>query len=250
MHTEEHRWFSPHLGREMTLKLYGHWGAPYLVFPCSRGRYYDFEGMGMTAAIAPFIDSGRLKLFALDSVDAESWYDFARPPAERNARHDAYDRYVCDEAIPFVRHHCRDAALRAMATGCSMGAYHAVNCFLRHPDLFAGTLAMSGLYRLDRQEFDIAPGDLQAVYFNSPLSYLPGLNDPWYLERYRCSTIIVCAGQGDWEAEALADTGELQRILGAKGVPARVELWGPEYHHDWPFWYRQMNHYLGQLHGL
>jgi len=30
------------------------------------------------------------------------------------------------------------------------------------------------------------------------LSYLPGLDDPWYLDLYRCSKIIVC-GAGAWQ---------------------------------------------------
>ena len=35
-----------------------------------------------------------------------------------------------------------------MATGCSMGAYHAANSLFRHPDQFDGLVAMSGLYQL------------------------------------------------------------------------------------------------------
>jgi esterase/lipase superfamily enzyme len=248
MHIEEHRWHSPHLGREMALKVYGHWGAPYIVFPCSRGRYFDYEGMGMIAALAGFIDAGRVKLFAVDSVDAESWYDFGAPPAARNARHEAYDRYITAEVVPFVRQHCASPEARVMANGCSMGAYHAVNFFLRHPDLFAGTIALSGLYRLDRPEFGLGPADLPQVYFNSPLSYLPGLQDPWYLERYRASRIVVCVGQGAWEHEALEDTRELDRLLHAHGTGAWVDYWGPDVNHDWPWWYRQMTYFLGHLH--
>ena len=148
MHIEEYCWHSPHLQREMALKVYGHWGAPYIVFPCSRGRYFDYEGMGMIAALAGFIDSGRVKLFAVDSVDAESWYDFGAPPAARNARHEAYDRYITAEVVPFMRQHCASPEARVMANGCRMGAHHAVNFFLRHPDLFAGTIALTGLLLL------------------------------------------------------------------------------------------------------
>ena len=94
MHVEEQGWFSPNLDREMALKVYGHWGAPFIVFPSSRGRYFDYEGMGMIDAIADFINSGRIKLFCVDSVDAESWYNFSIPPEDRNARHEDYDRYI------------------------------------------------------------------------------------------------------------------------------------------------------------
>jgi len=247
MHIEEHHWYSPHLGRDMALKVYGHWGRPIVVFPCSRGRYFDYEGMGMIQAVAGFIDGGRIKLFCVDSVDSESWYDFSIPPPARNARHEAYDHYVVAEVLPFVRAHCRTPGVRVLANGCSMGAYHAVNFFLKHPDVFEGALALSGLYRLDRGEFGLVEGDLAAVYFNSPLHYLAGLSDPWYLERYRRRVLIVCAGQGAWEDEALEDTRRLEALCRAKAIPAWIDIWGPDVNHDWPWWYRQMNYFLARL---
>ncbi|RPJ71592.1 MAG: transposase, partial [Desulfobacteraceae bacterium] len=131
MHTEHHHWWSPRLNRGMEIKVYGHWGKPFIVFPCSRGRYFDFEGMGMVAEIAAFINAGRIKLYAVDSVDAESWYNTGISPADRNARHDAYDAYLVQEVVPFMRAHCGNPDERPMATGCSMGAYHAVNFFLK-----------------------------------------------------------------------------------------------------------------------
>ena len=249
MHIEEHHWHSPHLNRNLSLKVYGHWGQPFIVFPCSRGRYFDYEGMGMINAIAPFIDGGCIKLFCVDSIDEHSWYDFTVPPAERNARHEQYAQYITDEVVPFVRHHCNDTGLRIMANGCSMGAYHAVNFFLRRPDLFSGTIALSGLYRLDRNEFGNTPIDLPSVYYNSPVSYLPGLEDPWYLNFYQNSTIIICVGQGDWEEEAVEDTRALDSIFQNKGICAWVDYWGHDVNHDWPWWYRQMNYFLGQLYG-
>jgi esterase/lipase superfamily enzyme len=249
MHTEEHCWHSPHLGREMSLKVYGHWGDPYLVFPCSSGRYFDYEGLGMIAAIAGFIDAGKIKLFCVDSIDAESWYNWALDPHQRNARHEAYDQYIAAEVLPFIREHCRWAEARVMANGCSMGAFHAVNFFLKHPDLFQGTIALSGLYRLDRAEFGLGAGDMPAVYFNSPLNYLPDLNDPGCLARMRQSTIIVCVGQGAWETQALEDTRALDALFKAKDIPAWVDVWGYDVNHDWPWWYRQMNHFLGALYG-
>ena len=249
MHIEEHHWHSPHLERDMVVKIYGHDGQPFIVFPSSRGRYFDYEGMGMVAAIAPFIDGGRIKLFCVDSIDEHSWYDFSVPPAERNSRHEQYDRYVTAEVVPFVRSHCNDDGLRIMTNGCSMGAYHAVNFFLRHPDLFAGTIALSGLYRLDRQEFGNAADDMASVYYNSPVSYLPGLSDPWYVDRYRERSIIIAVGQGPWEDEALEDTRALDHIFRDKGIDAWFDYWGHDVNHDWPWWYKQMNYFLGQLYG-
>jgi esterase/lipase superfamily enzyme len=65
-------------------------------------------------------------------------------------------------------------------------------------------MALSGLYRLDRQEFGLTGDDLPAVYFNSPLSYLPELTDERYLASYCSSRIVVWVGQGAWEDAAIA----------------------------------------------
>jgi len=249
MHIEEHSWHSSNLGKPMGLKVYGHWGMPFLVFPSSRGRYFDYEGMGMIEAVSGFINNGTVKLFCVDSVDGESWYNFNISPADRNARHEAYDRYILNEAVPFIREHCRSPEARIMTNGCSMGAYHAVNFFLKHPWVFEGAIALSGLYRLDRTEFGLSANDIPAVYFNSPLNFLPDLADPWYLDAYRRRTIIVCVGQGAWEHEAVEDTRRLDELFREKAVPAWVDFWGTDVNHDWPWWYRQMNFFLGRLYG-
>jgi esterase/lipase superfamily enzyme len=203
--------------------------------------------MGMIDAVSGFINSGKIKLYCVDSVDEESWYNFAVSPADRNARHEAYDRYIVEEVIGFIRHHCQLPQERVMANGCSMGAYHAVNFFLKHPDVFEGTIALSGLYRLDRSEFQLSAAELSGIYFNSPVSYLADLDDPWYLDWYRRSKIIVCVGQGPWEDEAIEDTRYLDFLFREKNIPAFIDYWGHDVNHDWTWWYKQMNHFLGSL---
>ncbi|MCP5099265.1 MAG: hypothetical protein GY943_27240, partial [Chloroflexi bacterium] len=91
------------------------------------GSFFDYEGMGMIEAIEGFINGGKVKLYCVDSVDEESWYNFAVSPSDRNARHEVYDRYIVEEVIPFIRNHCQSPHERVMANGCSMGAYHALN---------------------------------------------------------------------------------------------------------------------------
>jgi esterase/lipase superfamily enzyme len=247
MHTEYHKWWSENLDKDMELKVYGHYGKPFIVFPSSKGRFFDFKNMGMVDAISYFIDSGKIKLFAVDSVDEESWYNFSLLPGDRNARHEDYDKYIVNEVVPFIREHCHSPEEKMMTTGCSMGAYHALNFFLKHPDVFEGTIALSGLYRLDRNEFGLPAHEIPYVYYNSPLNYLMGLDNSKYLDHYRESTIIVCTGQGAWEDEALADTRALDRLFREKNVPAWIDYWGYDVNHDWPWWYKQMNYYLGHL---
>ncbi len=247
MHTEHHKWFSNSLNKDMELKVYGHYGKPFIVFPCSQGRFFDFEGMGMIDKISHFIDSGKIKLYTIDSVDSESWYNFSAHPADRNNRHEQYDNYVANEVIPFIRNHSSTHNERPIATGASMGAYHAVNFFLKHPDLCGGTIALSGLYRLNHSDFQLSNDDIQYVYYNSPIHFLPNVTDGNTLDWYRKSNVVVCCGQGSWEEQAVIDSKDLENSFKQKNVPVWFDYWGSDVNHDWPWWYIQMNYFLDKL---
>jgi esterase/lipase superfamily enzyme len=239
MNVEYHKWWSGNLGQEMELKVYGHGGKPVLVFPSAGGRFYEYEDFGMVEACSPFVEAGKILLVAVDSVDRQSWLNYEAHPADRARRHNEYDRYIVEEVVPFVR--ARGHRKRFLSTGCSMGGYHSANFFFRHPDLFDALIALSGVYQLRRFIGDYMDDN---VYFNTPLAYLPGLADPWYLDRYRNSRIVVCAGQGAWEDEMLADTLVLKQILDEKQIWCWVDIWGHDVNHDWPWWRRQMPYFL------
>jgi esterase/lipase superfamily enzyme len=241
MHTEYHKWWSPSLGQDMELKIYGHAGRAILVFPSQGGRFHEYEDFGMIEACRGSIDAGKVQLFAVDSIDFQSWVNWGAHPADRGRRHEDYDRYIVQEVVPFFRGYGHD---KALTTGCSMGAYHSANFFFRHPDCFSGCIALSGLFRLN-----LFIGDYMddTVYFNTPLAYLPNMNDPWFLDQYRQSQIVICVGQGAWEDGMRVDTAELRRILANKGVPTWIDFWGHDVDHDWPWWRVQMPYFLHQL---
>ena len=85
MNREYHKWYSPTLNREMELLVFGHGGARMIVFPTSRARFFEYEDRSMVAALGDHIESGRLQLFCVDSVDAESFYARAAHPSGRIA---------------------------------------------------------------------------------------------------------------------------------------------------------------------
>lgn len=242
MHTEDHLWFSPALGHDMALRVYGHGGRPVVAFPSQDGRWWDFESWGMVDACVGLIEAGRMRLVSIDGIDWQSWTNAAVPPGDRARRHDAYDRYIADEVAPFTRG--LTGSDRSWAVGASMGAYHAANALFRHPDRFDGLVAMSGLYQLSSFVGDHVD---DGVYFNSPLLYLPGLDDPWYLDRLRAARICFVVGQGAWEDEMLADTRRMEAILAAKGIPAIVDYWGHDVNHDWPWWRQMLPYELERL---
>ncbi len=150
MHVEYHRLFSPHLNEDFELKSYGDNGHPIIVFPSQGGRFFDFENWGMIDALRPHIDSGRFKVFAVDGRDWESWSDATKHTHDRAKRHADYDAAILFDVLPFIRARCHQEHPRDLIlTGCSMGAYHAVNFFLRHPDVADTVIGLSGVYQLN-----------------------------------------------------------------------------------------------------
>jgi esterase/lipase superfamily enzyme len=236
MKREYRKWLSPALGRDMELLVFGHAGLPALVFPTSCGRFFEFEDRGMVNAVHDKLEQGRLQLFCVDSIDSESWYNRAVQPRWRIARHMQYEQYLMQEVLPFLRQQNQSAQLGAV--GSSFGGYHAINLALRHPDDFTAMLSMSGAF--DPSNFLSGYYD-NDCYFNIPMHYLPNTNDPWYLHRYRRNTYILATGVYDqcWDANE-----QMAQIFRDKNIPCRLDVWGDNAGHDWPWWQRMLQTYL------
>jgi esterase/lipase superfamily enzyme len=236
MNREYHRWYSPSLGRDMELLLCGHGGTPLLVFPSSMGRFYEYEDRGMIGAVTDRYEHGQIQAFCPDSVDSESWYNKWAHPADRVRRHMAYHAYIMNEVVPLIR--MRNQSPGVVSTGCSFGAYHAMDVALRHPDVFNACVAMSGAF--DIKQFLNGYYD-ENCYFSNPVDYLPGTHDGWYLERYRGNRYILAAG--DWDI-CRGENERFDGIMSAKGIPHRLDIWGDNSKHDWPLWQRMAQAYF------
>jgi esterase/lipase superfamily enzyme len=240
-----HKGFSHHLGRDMEYKRFGHAGRPVVMFPTSRGRFFQYEDTGTIAALADFIEAGRIQVWTLDGIDDESFFGKNPDLQQRIGRHEAYFRYIRDEAFPEMLGQAAAAnggrSLKPIMSGCSMGGFHSSNFVFRFPELTAGVIALSGVYAT-RDFFGAAlDGD---IYFNSPLDYLAGLTDERILERLRSLRLFFCCGQGAWEGRMLVETRQLEAILRDKGIPAWVDYWGKDVSHDWPWWHRQLVYFM------
>jgi len=165
-------------------------------------------------------------LYCVDSWDSQTWWDEWLPLEERARRHEAYERWVLDVAPDHD----------VITAGVSMGAYHAANITLRHPERFPLALCFSGIY-------DVAPigwgerGD--AVYFNNPVDYVAGLEGS-------PASLQLVVGRGMWEdtTRALESTLQFAEVLRARGIRHELDVWGEEAPHDWPAWRAQLAKHL------
>ena len=242
--------YSQALGRDMECKVYGHAGRPVLFIPCQDGRFFDFENYHMADYWAPWIEAGKAMVFAIDTIDQETWSDKSGNPYWRIRRHEQWVKFITDEMAPFIRETANrrngwEGYPGIIAFGCSLGATHAANLFFRFPNQFDGLLALSGIYTAD-YGFDGYMDEL--VYQNSPVHYLSNMPaDHPYIARYNRNKGIICVGQGPWERPET--TFALQDIFRAKGINTWVDVWGYDCAHDWPWWYKQVEYFLPRLLG-
>ncbi|GAB4189529.1 MAG: alpha/beta hydrolase-fold protein [Roseiflexaceae bacterium] len=220
----------------MELLVFGHAGAPVIVFPTSQGRFYEYEDRGMVGALSHHLEQGWIQLVCVDSVDAESWYcDWAHPRG-RLYRHDQYERYVLGEVVPMIRSQNSNPFL--MAHGCSFGACHAMMFALRHPTFFRRVLAFAGYY--DMRRFLSGYYD-EEVYYHNPIDMVKGLQHGQLLDEIRRLDIIMAIGRDDsaaWTNSALSDA------LWSKNIWHAMRWWDG-WAHDWPYWHKMIQLYIG-----
>ncbi len=248
METQYFKDYSPALGRDMECKVYGHGGRPVLFIPCQNGRFFDFENFNMTDPWGPWIEDGRVMVFSIDTIDAETWSNAAGDPGWRIRRYEDWIRYITDEMVPFMRDMVNDrngwsGYPGVMVFGCSLGATHAANLYFRRPDLFDRLLALSGIYTA---EYGFGSYMDDVVYQNSPVHYLANLPpDHPFIDLYNRKKAVICVGQGPWEMPDA--TRQLHDILRSRHINVWVDYWGYDCAHDWGWWYRQVSYFLPHL---
>lgn len=239
MQREIFGWHSPSLGEDAPLAIYGHYGFALLLVPTAGADYLEYERFQLMDSLRPLVEGGKCKVFSINSVNKQSWMNKQMEGAHKAIRQNQWNQYVFNEVIPFIRN-STSADTPIIVSGASFGALHSMNLFLKRPDLFNGVIAMSGVYNL--MEYTDGYYDEQ-VYFNSPAHYLPKLTDEWYLSQIRRSQHIhIFSGEGPYEAPDAAR--EFAGTLYNKGIWYDLDIWGPEWKHDWPTWRAALPHIL------
>lgn len=235
---EIHQWFSPALQKEMPLAVYGHYGFALLMIPTAAADYLEYERFELIHQLAPMIDAGKIKVFSINSINTESWMNKGMEGAHKAIRQNQFNDYIFNEVVPFIRNFTSNET-PIITTGASFGALHAMNVFLKRPDLFNGVIAMSGVY--DLMEYTDGYYDDQ-VYFNSPIHYIPNLTDHKTLEKIRTGKMIIASGSGSHEDPEA--NRRFSGVLQSKSIPHDLEIWADDIHHDWPTWRKMLPYFI------
>lgn len=233
-------WRSDRLGQDVAVVRWGTVGTPVLLFPTAGGDAEEVERMHVIASLAGLLEAGRIKVYSVDSVAGRTWVGGEGSDGHRSWVQSQFHEFIRHEVVPAIRADCRTPDLGVIAAGSSIGAYNAVAVLCRYPDVFTHAVGLSGTYDLTRFLGGGMPGDF---YFSSPLHFLPGLGGP-VLEQLRTRFVLLASGQG--RAENIGESWRMAHVLGSRGIPNRVDPWGPEWHHDWPTWRKMLPLYLDE----
>lgn len=232
------RWYTRHLSREFEMLIFGYAGFPLILFPSSRGRFFQTKDHGLISSAAHLIDAGRLKIYCPDGIDDMSWYNYSIHPADRVRTHNGYENVIVKDVIEFA---IRETGTRRVgAAGCGFGGYHAANLALRYPDKVGSLVTIGARFDIKRHIFGYYDDN---CYFNNPPDYLPDLTDSWYLNRIRKMGIILSAGEYDPNRD---ETIRLSNILASKEISHTLDI-PPRMGHDWSCWKEIFPMYLSQI---
>lgn len=231
-----HSWYSPNLGKEMPIVIYGDYGPGLLMFPSAAADYLEYERFHLIESIKHHVEAGKVKGFSINSINSESWLNDNMSGREKAVRHQQYNKYIVEEVVPYIKEQMGgNDNPEIWTTGVSFGALHGMNTLLRNPDIFTGTLALSGVYDLKAYSKDYFDED---VYFNSPMDYIPNLTDENILAKLRQKKIYLYTGSGNYEDPSAS--WKMAEVLGNKGIPNYVECWDQNWPHDWPTWRKML----------
>jgi esterase/lipase superfamily enzyme len=235
------RWYSERVQTEVSVVRWGVFGTPVLIFPTAGGDAAEIERNGLVNACGPLLAEGRIKIYSVDSVAGQAMVTKNDSTGHRLWLLNQFQEFVRWEVVPAIHADSGGHALDVVASGASIGAFNSVAVLCRYPDVFAAAIGMSGSYQIEKF-YDGAW--TQDLYYAAPMQFVPGLEGA-QLDRLRERQVILASGEGDWEN--VDSSWQMADVLGGKGIPNRVDNWGPHWDHQWPTWRQMLPQYLNEL---
>src|SRR6187402_2749139 len=96
-------WYSPALNKDMPIVTYGHYGFALLMVPTAAADYLEYERFQLIDHLAPFIDSGKCKVYSVNSINTESWLNKQMEPSHKAIWHNQFNEYIFNEVIPYIK---------------------------------------------------------------------------------------------------------------------------------------------------
>src|SRR6185312_1690789 len=113
----------------MPVVTYGDYGFALLLVPTAAADYLEYERFLLIDALKPHIESGKVKVFSVNSINNESWLNNEMAGEHKAIRHNQFNDYIFNEVIPFIKTNTSPET-PVITCGASFGALHSMNLFL------------------------------------------------------------------------------------------------------------------------
>jgi esterase/lipase superfamily enzyme len=226
----------------LSYKKYGDKGRVILFFPDDEDSSEQLEQKGMIEQCRPFWKTGRCQIYAVSTLDKETFDDLERPFTERVALYENYVQTLKEQILePLKKQTPTNLPLTA---GCGRGAFHAMNLFCRFPDMTGGALCVSGFYQLDLL---LGHNMNETAKENSPLLFM---NHEWaekYENDFIKSRIIISSGKSDEAQTSFFQTLEMEKLFISLKIPFFIDIWGKDVTSDWYWWNKQIPYFMEKI---
>ena len=205
-------WWSPSLGCNKSLTVYGVSGTPVILIP-------DKEGVesGIINRLSYQLANGHNQVFCINQTLEEGLNNQEQKPDLRIIKNNQFESYLIEEVIPRI--HKENSNPFIILAGLGLGAYYATNFALKHPADFGKLIAISGIFNIRSFFYPFYNDD---IYYNNPIDYLPNLTDRTYLENIHKMDIRFATGNEDPNLE---ETYRICHILQQKSVSYQLDIW-------------------------
>jgi esterase/lipase superfamily enzyme len=234
----------PRLAAPIVVTRWGYFGLPIVLFASAGGDSLEPERRGIIAALAPLLEAGKVKVYAVDGTATRVLLSGTAAPAARLEGQQAFDEWVVGALGPQVRRDCDSDTVELLAGGCALGAASALQALIRAPELFRGAIGLSGTYDLLPWLSAGRPWRADATDGAevSPLQGVARLESGSQLTRLRQRSATLACTAGDYDDPAA--TQAMADGLRERGIPTVTDVWGPGFHFGFPSWCRMLPHFL------
>jgi esterase/lipase superfamily enzyme len=237
----------PPLTAPIGVTRWGHFGMPVVLFASGGGDSLEAERLPIIAALAPLLDAGKIKVYAVDGTAMRVLLAGTAAPDVRLQTQQAFDEWIVTGLGAHVRRDCENDAVELLTCGCALGAASALQALLRDPQLIRGAIGLSGTYDLlpwltAGQAWSADAGGSAAV---SPPQWLAQLPDGAQLDRLRQRPVTLACTAGDYD-DAPATDAMAQQLRG-RGIATRTDVWGPQFHFGFSSWCQMLPRFVGDF---
>lgn len=236
MEINTHKWRSPSLGKDLTLKVYGSSGTPIIGIPTRGASCDQWEEFGMIKAISHQIENGFNQLFCVSSVDTESFLNESISPSQRLVRHQQYESYLVDEVVTFVKE--SNPIDYMIIAGTDLGGYHAISTALKHPAEFDKAIGLSGIYDIKTFMNGYYEDD---VYYNNPMDFIPNLSRQPLLNEIRDIDFRLVSYEHDPRMDYAR---RLSNVFRMKFIEHILDIWDIDTSDEWGQWQKMLKTHI------